>query len=86
MIGLVNNHLAVSGDTIETATIDLVKKIIADRADEACTVTLYFGEGQTEENAQEIANKLQEQFADAEFMVIAGMGIGIWLSQRRLVW
>jgi DAK2 domain fusion protein YloV len=72
MIGLVNNHLAVSGTSVEAATIDLVKKIIADRGDEACTVTLYFGEGQTEENAQAIADKLQEQFADAEFMVLAG--------------
>lgn len=72
MIGLVNNHLVISGNTVEAATIDLVKKIIADRGDEACTVTLYYGEGQTEENAQGIANKLQEQFSEAEFMVLAG--------------
>ncbi len=72
MIGLVNNHLAVSGKSVDETTADLVRKMIADRGDESCTVTLYFGEGQTEENAQAIADKLQTEFPDAEFMVLAG--------------
>jgi len=72
MIGLVNNHLAVSGKTVAEATSELVRKMIAERGDEACTVTLYFGEGQTEDDAQAIADALQAEFADAEFMVLAG--------------
>jgi len=72
MIGLVNNHLSVSGKTVALATIELVKKMIAEHGDDACTVTLYFGEGQTEADAQAIADKLQTEFADAEFMVLAG--------------
>jgi hypothetical protein len=72
LIGLVNNHLSVSGKTVADATIDLVRKMIAEHGDEACTVTLYFGEGQTEEDAQTIADKLQEAYEDAEFMVLAG--------------
>ena len=72
MIGLVNNHLAVSGKTVADATSELVRKMIAERGDDACTVTLYFGEGQTEEDAQAIADKLQEEFENAEFMVLAG--------------
>ncbi|MEA4913920.1 MAG: DAK2 domain-containing protein [Christensenella sp.] len=72
MIGLVNNHLSVSGKTVEEATSELVRKMIAERGDDACTVTLYFGEGQTEENAQAIADKLQTEFENAEFMVLAG--------------
>ena len=72
MIGLVNNHLSVSGKTVEEATSELVRKMIAERGDDACTVTLYFGEGQTEENAQAIADKLQAEFENAEFMVLAG--------------
>ena len=72
IIGLVNNHLSVSGKTVADTTIDLVRKMIQDRGDDACTVTLYFGEGQTEEDAQAIADKLQEAYEDAEFMVLAG--------------
>ena len=72
MIGLVNNHLAVSGKTVAEATCELVRKMIAERGDDACTVTLYFGEGQTEEGAQAITEKLQEEFENAEFMVLAG--------------
>jgi len=72
IIGLVNNHLSVSGKTIEAATSDLVRKMIAEHGDDACTVTLYFGEGQTEENAQAIADQLQSEFENAEFMVLAG--------------
>ncbi|MEZ4509990.1 MAG: hypothetical protein R2912_11735 [Eubacteriales bacterium] len=44
MIGLINNHLTVSGKTVAEATSELVRKMIAERGDEACTVTLYFGE------------------------------------------
>lgn len=72
IIGLVNNHLSVSGKTVADTTIDLMRKMIQDRGDDACTVTLYFGEGQTEEDAQAIADKLQEAYEDAEFMVLAG--------------
>jgi len=72
MIGLVNNHLSVSGTSVADATMALVRKMIAEHGDEACTVTFYIGEGQTEENAQEIADQLQTEFADAEFMVLAG--------------
>lgn len=72
MIGLVNNHLSVAGTSVDQATIDLVKKMIAEHGDEACTVTLYYGEGQTEESAQAIAEKLQAEFEDAEFMVLFG--------------
>jgi len=72
IIGLVNNHLSVSGKTVEEATSELVRKMITEHGDDACTVTLYFGEGQTEESAQAIADKLQTEFEDAEFMVLAG--------------
>jgi dihydroxyacetone kinase-like predicted kinase len=46
--------------------------MIAKRGDDTCTVTLYFGEGQTEENAQAIADKLLSEYPDAEFMVLFG--------------
>lgn len=72
IIGLLNNHMAVSGESVEAATTALVKKMIAERGDSSCTVTLYYGEGQDEGNASAIAESLQEEFKDAEFVVLAG--------------
>ncbi len=72
IIGLIDNHLAVSAKKTDDATAELIRKMIEKRDDEACTVTLYYGEGQTEDNAQEIADKLQDEFPDAEFMVLFG--------------
>ncbi len=72
MIGLVDNHLSVAGTSVESATIALVKKMFEQNGNSECTVTLYYGEGQTEETAQAIADKLQSEFEDAEFMVLAG--------------
>ena len=59
-------------ETVADASSELVRKMIAEHGDDACTVTLYFGEGQTEENAQTIADQLQAEFENAEFMVLAG--------------
>ncbi len=72
MIGLINNYMAVSGKNVEETTCDLLRKMIEQRGDDACTATLYYGEGQTEDNAQAIADKLLSEFPDAEFMVLAG--------------
>ena len=72
IIGLLNNHMAVSGEGVEAATTALVKKMITERGDNSCTVTLYYGEGQDEGNASAIAETLQGEFKDAEFVVLAG--------------
>ncbi len=72
MIGLLNNHMATDGSSIETATSELVKKMIAERDDSFCTVTLYYGEGQTEGDAQKIVDALQTEYPDAEFVILKG--------------
>ena len=72
MIGLLNNHMATDGSSIETATSELVKKMIAERDDSFCTVTLYYGEGQTEDDAQKIVDALQTEYPDAEFVILKG--------------
>ena len=72
MIGLLNNHMATDGSSVEIATSELVKKMIAEKDDSFCTVTLYYGEGQTEDDAQAIVDKLQTEYPDAEFVVLKG--------------
>jgi len=72
MIGLLNNHMAADGSSIEAATSELIRKMIAEKDDSFCTVTLYYGEGQTEEDAQKIVDGLQTEYPDAEFVVLKG--------------
>ncbi len=72
MIGLLNNHMATDGSSIETATSELIKKMIAEKDDSFCTVTLYYGEGQTEDDAQKIVDALQTEYPDAEFVILKG--------------
>jgi DAK2 domain fusion protein YloV len=72
IIGLINNHMAVSCASVEESTIALVRKMIAEKGDSGSTVTLYYGEGQDENNAAAIADTLQGEFPDAEVVVLAG--------------
>jgi dihydroxyacetone kinase-like predicted kinase len=72
MIGLLNNHMATDGSSIEAATSELIQKMIAEKDDSFCTVTLYYGEGQTEDDAQKIVDALQTEYPDAEFVVLKG--------------
>jgi DAK2 domain fusion protein YloV len=72
MIGLMNNHMAVTGDTVEHAAMALIRRMIETKGDDACTVTLYFGEDQTQENAEMIAETMEDEYKDAEFVVLKG--------------
>ncbi len=72
MIGLMNNHMAVTGDTVEHAAMALIRRMIENKGDDACTVTLYFGEDQTQENAEMIAETMEDEYKDAEFVVLKG--------------
>ncbi|HQQ39870.1 MAG TPA: DAK2 domain-containing protein [Clostridia bacterium] len=72
IIGLINNHMAVSCASVEESTIALVRKMITEKGDSGSTVTLYYGEGQDENNAAAIADTLQGEFPDAEVVVLAG--------------
>jgi len=72
MIGLLNNHMAATGATVEEATKALIRKMIEKKGDEACTVTLYYGEGQMEENAGAIIEEMEKEYKDAEFVTLKG--------------
>lgn len=72
IIGLINNHMAVSCANVEESTVALVRKMIAEKGDSGSTVTLYYGEGQDENNAAAISETLQGEFPDAEVVVLAG--------------
>ena len=69
IIGVSGGHILSADIDIYTATIQLVEQI-ADEDSEI--ITLYYGEGETEESAQEIADAIEEIFPDADILVANG--------------
>lgn len=69
IIGVSGGHILSADIDIYTATIGLVEQI-ADEDSEI--ITLYYGEGETEDSAQEIADAIEEIFPDADILVANG--------------
>ncbi len=69
IIGVSGGHILSDAKDISTATVSLVKEI-ADEDSEI--ITLYYGEEETEENAQKIADAIEEIFPDADIVVANG--------------
>ena len=69
IIGVSGGHILSDAKDIRTATVSLVKEI-ADEDSEI--ITLYYGEEETEENAQKIASAIEEIFPDADIVVANG--------------
>jgi len=69
IIGVSGGHILSAQEDIFTATVKLVEEIADDDSE---IITLYYGEDETQENAQKIANAVEEIFPDAEIMVANG--------------
>lgn len=69
IIGVSGGHILSAEKDIFTSTVSLVKQI-ADEDSEI--ITLYYGENETEEKAQEIADAIEEIFPDADILVANG--------------
>jgi hypothetical protein len=63
IIGLDAKKILAKGDNIEQTTLKLIK---AMKNDEHEMITLYYGEGVTEEEAEALAGKVGEQFPDCD--------------------
>ena len=70
IIGLKDNAITSVGKTVEDATLSLVEKTHEGR--EEAMVTLYFGEGVTEEQANELSERIMAKFPDTEIIAIPG--------------
>ncbi len=68
-IGVSGGHIVSDDKDLATATIELVKEIATEDSE---IITLYFGEGETEESAQEIADAIEEIFPDADILTANG--------------
>ncbi len=63
IIGLDNKRILAKSDNIVDTTVKLVKAL---KNDEHEMITLYYGEGVTENDAEALAEKLSEQYTDCD--------------------
>ena len=69
VIGLVEEGLVARGDSVEDVVISVLEKMDARDAE---IITLYYGEGVSEEEAQALAEKVRDAFPEQEVEVLYG--------------
>lgn len=63
IIGLDNKRILAKGDNIEDTTLKLIKSL---KNEEHEMITLYYGEGVTEEDAQKLATRVGEEYPECD--------------------
>lgn len=63
IIGLDNKRILAKSDSIDETTLKLVKSL---KNDEHEMITLYYGDGVTEEDAEALAGKISEQYPECD--------------------
>lgn len=71
IIGLIDNKISVVGDNVAAAARELVNAMIAMQPEDP-VITVLYGEGVEEAQAQELADDLSAEHEDAEFIVQYG--------------
>ena len=69
IIGLNNKRILAKGDNIESATLSLIKAL---KTPEHEIITLYYGEGVTEDDANALVEKVNETFPECDVDVHFG--------------
>ena len=69
IIGLDNKRILAKSDDIETATISLIKAL---KSDDHEMITVYYGEGVTEDEANALVEKVSETFPECDVDVHYG--------------
>lgn len=69
ILGLQEGTIAFCGEDLKQVTIDLAKKLLQDKNE---LLTIYFGQDTLEEAANEIADKLTEEYPDTDIEVVNG--------------
>lgn len=69
IIGLSDKSILCVGDNVSTVVEQLVDKLYTD---EVCTITLYYGYGTKEEDANDLVSKLAEKYPDCDVDVHDG--------------
>lgn len=69
IIGLSGKEILSCGDDVNEVTYELVEKLFHD---EVSIITLYYGEDQPREKAEELKGRLEERFEDSDVEIIYG--------------
>ena len=69
IIGLDNHSVLTIGKNVADTTIDLVGKIVNENSS---NITLFYGDGVTEEDAMNMQSRLEEIFPEQDISVIFG--------------
>ena len=72
IIGLIDNHLNTVGTDIDDVSVALVRNMVSGRAEFAGSITIYFGADRSEDEANVLCERLQQEFPDAEILVQPG--------------
>lgn len=72
LIGILDSEIAAVATTVEEAVEALVAKMIEKRDIDDPIVNMYYGDSVEEDDAQALADKLQDKYEDAEFIVARG--------------
>jgi hypothetical protein len=68
-IGLIDDKLSVAGESIEVVAVNLLRKAGADERE---LITLYYGEGVSQEETQTLVDTLTDHFPEQEFQIVNG--------------
>ncbi len=69
IIGLLNGDLTASGSTIEEVVFQMLEQT---KASEYEIITLYYGEGVTQSQAEDLVSEVQERYSEQELELING--------------
>jgi len=72
IIGLLDNHISVVNGSVDETSVLLVKKMIEKKGVPDATVTIFYGEGMDEGNADALVAELEAQYPEAEFIASCG--------------
>lgn len=69
IIGLANGKIVASGKDIEGVTVDLVTKTVEE---DSSLITIFYGEGVSEESAQSLHQQLEQKYEDYDIELVYG--------------
>ncbi len=72
IIGLIDHDLAAVGETVETASCELLEKMLERKGEEEPIVTVFYGEDVDQLSAEEFVQRMQDKYPAAEFIVQSG--------------
>lgn len=69
IMGLDEHSVLTVGNNVNETTVDLVSKLVHE---DSCNVTLFYGEGVTEEDTANLQAKLEEKFPSVDVSIVFG--------------